>query len=88
MSNFIHLEGDCLHIKGATKIISSTQTQAVVETSESGIIITGTEIEVKKLNLDEQEVIIGGKFTNLKLGSLNTKKTPLLKRIFKWKRLY
>ena len=83
MSNFIHLEGDCLQIKGATKIISSTQTQAIVETSDNGIIISGTEIEVKKLNLDEQEVIIGGKFTNLKFGNLNVKKQPLLKRIFK-----
>ncbi len=83
MESYIHLEGDCLQIKGATKVVSSTQTQAVVETSSSGVIITGNNIEVKKLDLEDEDVVLTGNFLNLKLGSINTKKTPLLKRIFK-----
>ena len=35
MSNYIHLEGEILQIKGATKVASSTPTQAVVEMSGS-----------------------------------------------------
>lgn len=83
MSNFLHLEGNCLEIKGAVKVVSSSQSQAVVETVDNGVVITGTEIEVKKLNLDEQEVIFSGKFINLKFGTISIKKVPLYKRIFK-----
>lgn len=83
MANFLHLESDMLQIKGATKVISSTQTQAVIETTENTIVVTGTEIEVKKLNLDECEVCLQGKFANFKFGALNGKKQPFLKRIFK-----
>ena len=73
MSNFLHLEGNCLEIKGAVKVVSSSQSQAVVETVDSGVVITGTEIEV----------IFSGKFINLKFGTISTKKVPLYKRIFK-----
>ena len=73
MSNFLHLEGNCLEIKGAVKVVSSSQSQAVVETVDNGVVITGTE----------QEVIFSGKFINLKFGTISTKKVPLYKRIFK-----
>lgn len=81
--NILHLEGDLLLIKGATKIISSTQTQAVVETGENAIVLTGTNIEVKKLNLEEGEVCFNGKFSLIKFNEAIGQKTPLLKRIFK-----
>ena len=81
--NILHLEGDLLLIKGATKIISSTQTQAVVETGENAIVLTGTNIEAKELNLEEGEVCFNGKFSLIKLNEAIGQKTPLLKRIFK-----
>ena len=83
MSNFLHLEGEYLQIKGAVKIVSSTQNQAIIEMTDTGIVITGNDLEVKKLNLDEQEVILSGKFLNFKFGMINAKKIPLYKRIFK-----
>lgn len=83
MSNLLHLDGELLQIMEATKVVSSTSSQAVIETSSNTIIITGSEIEVKKLNLEEGEVFIQGKFTSLKFNNMGGKKQPLLKRIFK-----
>ena len=70
-------------IKGANRVISSTPTQAVVETSTNSIIISGNNLEVKKLDLDNHEVTFSGKITNLKFSSPSGPKQPLLKRIFK-----
>ncbi len=82
MTKVLHLEGDTLQIKGATRVASSTLTQAVVECGDSAVIISGNSIEVKKLNLEEGEVLFCGKFSNIKMGEKSDKKT-LLKRIFK-----
>lgn len=82
MNGILHLEGDFLQIKGATKVASSTISQAVIETGESEIIVLGQNIEVKKLNLDDKEVCLSGNFSQLKFNS-HTAKVPLIKRIFK-----
>ena len=79
----LHIEGGLLEIHGATKVVSSSQTQAVVETGEKSVIISGNEIEVKKLNLEEGEVAFSGKFAVIKFGESAGKKPSLLKRIFK-----
>ena len=83
MGDILHLEGDTLAIKGATKVISSTASQAVVEAGGRSFVITGGGIEVKKLNLDEGEVCFSGKFSLIKIGHAQDKKQPFLKRIFK-----
>ena len=49
----LHLENGLLMIKGAKKVISSTQTNACVETDENSIVAGGHNIEVKMLNLEE-----------------------------------
>ena len=83
MSNFISIENqNNININGATKVVSSTQNQAVVESEETSIIISGSDLEVKKLDLDNKEVSFSGKITNIKFSS-NSQKLPLLKRIFK-----
>jgi len=82
MKGILHLENNILEIKGATRVVSSTQTQAVIETEESGIVITGSEIEVKSLNLEEGEVCLSGNISNIKFSSVG-KKQPFFKRIFK-----
>lgn len=71
-----------LTIIGATKVVSSTQSQAVVEQGSETIIISGGELEVKKLDLDGKEVSIAGRISNLKFTS-KAEKVPLMKRIFK-----
>lgn len=80
MNYSLHIENNALQIKGATKVVSSEPTQAVVEIGESTIVISGNEIEVKSLNLDEGEVCLSGKFSNIKFAG---KKQPLFKRLFK-----
>ena len=71
--NLLHLEGESFYIKGATKIISSSQTQAVIQTGESMVVLTGNNIEVKKLNLEEGEVCLNGNFSNIKLNEHSSK---------------
>ncbi len=71
-----------LVIKGATRVVSSTSTQAVVEVSDSNLTILGHNIEVTKLDLDNKEVVFSGKFNCLKYTQKNEKQS-LLKRIFK-----
>ena len=71
-----------LQIQGAKKILSCTQSQALIETDKKKIIATGSMIEVKKLNLENGEVYLFGNFTNIKLSD-ETEKKGLLKRIFK-----
>lgn len=78
----LHLEGESLLLQGVTKVISSSQTQAVLQCGENVIVLTGNNIEVKKLELESGEVCLQGNFVNIKL-SAQKEKQPLLKRIFK-----
>jgi hypothetical protein len=71
-----------LTIQGAKKILSCTQSQALIETENKKIILSGNSIEVKKLNLENCEVCLYGLFTNIKFCD-ETEKKGLLKRIFK-----
>lgn len=82
MEEILHLEGEILQIKGATKVVSSTSTQAVVEMANKTIVLSGNKIEVKKLNLEEGEVCLFGEFSVIKFGQKGDKK-GLIKRIFK-----
>lgn len=79
----LHLEGENILIKGATKVASSTESQAVIEIGEKCILLSGENIEVKKLNLEEGEVCLSGVFSMIKLGEAKGKKGSLIKRIFK-----
>jgi len=84
MSESILIEdNNSISVKGAKKVVSSTQNQAVVETTTTTIVITGSNIEVKKLDLDNEMVCFCGKTTNVKFTTLGGAKQPLLKRIFK-----
>ncbi len=71
-----------LTLMGATKMISSTNSQAVVEVGDNNVVISGSDIEVTRLNLDNKEVVFTGNFIGIKY-ALKTQKTPLLKRLFK-----
>ena len=71
-----------LTVKGATKIFSSTSTQAVVEVDNCNIVIGGTNIEVTRLDLDNKEVVFAGEITQIKYCK-KTEKVGLLKRLFK-----
>lgn len=83
MEYILHIEGNILQIKGATRVVSTTQSQAVVEAGGKMMVVGGSGIEVKKLNLEEMEVWLQGEFSLIKLAAAHGKKQPLLKRIFK-----
>ena len=71
-----------LSILGATKVVSSTNSQAVVEVGDTNILICGSDLEVVKLDLEAKEVEFSGNITSFKY--MNKKeKVSLLKRIFK-----
>ena len=69
-------------IFGATKVISSTLTQAVVEINDATMIISGSNMEVVKLNLDDKEVEFSGEIKEVKY-SHKQEKTSFMKRISK-----
>lgn len=71
-----------LILTGATKVVSSTSTQAVVEVGDTNIVISGTNIEVTKLDLDNKTVTFSGNINSVKY-TAKTEKTSLLKRMFK-----
>ncbi len=71
-----------IKITNATKVVSSTSTQAVVEVSDSNIVITGNNIEVTKLDLDNKEVQFKGEISAIKY-SHKAEKVNLIKRLFK-----
>ena len=71
-----------LTLIGATKVISSTNTQAVVEVGGCNVVITGSDIEVVKLNLENKEVVFSGTINSLKY-TQKAEKTNVFKRLFK-----
>ena len=83
MTELITIENqNNIKLQGATRVISSTQTQACVEAGDSTILITGNDLEVKKLDLDNKSVEFSGKISTLKF-TTKAEKVPLMKRIFK-----
>ena len=70
-----------LDITGATKMLSSTGTQAV-EVGDCNIIISGTNIEITKLDLDNKQVSFSGDINAIKY-SRKAEKVGLVKRLFR-----
>ena len=69
-------------ITGATKMLSSTETQSVVEVGDCNIIITGQKLEITKLDLENKEVNIKGIINSLKY-SIKNEKNNIFKRLLK-----
>ena len=71
-----------LKIIGAKKIISSTVTQAVVETEENSLIISGNDLEITRLDLENKEVDFLDVVSSIKYTNTAEKK-GFFKRLFK-----
>ena len=71
-----------LNVTGVEKVVSIKPDLAQLKSSSGDIIITGQNIEVTKLDLEQHTLNLSGKFDNIKY--LSNNKTPLLKKIFKW----
>ena len=71
-----------LSISGIDKVISVKPDTFQAKSVVGDIVVTGQNIEVVKLDLEQHTIILNGKFDNIKY--LENNKTPLLKKIFKW----
>ncbi len=71
-----------LTLMGALKVVSATNTQAVVEVANNNVVITGNNLEVTKLNLDNKEVCFSGNIMGVKYMQ-KAEKGNFFKRIFK-----
>lgn len=69
-------------ITGATKVLASTETQATVEMADSKLVISGTNLELTKLDLDNKVVSFCGNINAIKYIN-KSEKTNLIKRLFK-----
>ncbi|MBQ7880760.1 MAG: hypothetical protein IJ358_02845 [Clostridia bacterium] len=70
-----------LSITGVDKVISVKPDLVQLKSNNGDIVITGQNIEVTKLDLNEHTLTLNGKFDSIKY--LENNKTPLLKKIFK-----
>ena len=71
-----------IEILGATRVIASTAKEAVSEIEGGIMTVSGNNLEVTKLDLDNREVKFSGQINNVKFSD-KREKVGLLKRIFK-----
>lgn len=71
-----------IEIQGANRVIASTSKEAVVEIENSTLVISGNNLEVTKLDLENHIVKFSGTITNVKFAEKH-EKTSFLKRLFK-----
>lgn len=71
-----------LSLSGVEKVCSINETQAKIEVAGSTLFIFGKEMKMKKLSVDEGEVVIEGEFDAFKFGS-QKEKGNFFKRLFK-----
>lgn len=70
-----------LTITGVEKVVSVKPDLLQLKSTAGDIIVTGQNIEVTKLDLDQHTLSLNGKFDSIKYNNID--KTPLLKKIFK-----
>ena len=71
-----------IEIQGGNRVIASTAKEAVVELENGVMVISGNNLEVTKLDLENKEVKFSGTISNVKFTEKN-EKVGLLKRLFK-----
>ena len=81
MQNIITLNNrENLNILGVTKVYGVSQTEVLVEIEGEKLSISGENMEVQTLDVENKTLIIIGKVNSMKFSA---PKVPLLKRIFK-----
>ena len=71
-----------LTITGVEKVVSVKPDLLQLKSTAGDMVVTGQNIEVTKLDLEQHTLSLNGKFDSIKYNDNN--KTPLLKKIFKW----
>lgn len=83
MNEVLNIENhESVSLQGATKLLSATATLAVICTDDITITITGNNLELAKLDLENKYVSFTGNVTCVKY-SKRAGKVSLIKRIFK-----
>lgn len=72
-----------IQLQGATKVASATTSQTVIETETKTVVVTGSNLEITKLDLDNHLVCVEGSVAGLKFALSAKQKPGLLKRILK-----
>jgi len=67
------------NITGVDKVISSNTTQLLLETSNGGLTVLGSELKILKFNADEGYLSFEGTVNSLKYSAA---KVPFFKKIF------
>lgn len=70
-----------LTITGVDKVVSVKPELLQLKSNAGDIVISGHNIEVTKLDVEQHTIVLTGKFDNIKY--IENTKTPLLKKIFK-----
>lgn len=70
-----------LTITGVDKVVSVKPELLQLKSTDGDIAISGQNIEVTKLDVEQHTITLTGKFDNIKY--FENTKTPLLKKIFK-----
>lgn len=70
-----------LTINGIDKVVSVKPDLLQIKSNNGDIVVTGQNMEVIKLDLEQHTITLNGKFDSFKY--LENTKTPLLKKIFK-----
>ncbi len=79
----ITLENQSLaKIKGTKKVSNCTPTSAIILLDKNILTLQGENLEIKKLDLENQEVILSGRIISMKFSN-EKEKQSLMKRIFK-----
>ncbi len=70
-----------LTLTGVEKVISIKPDMVQLNSNNGNVVITGQNIEVTKLDLEQKNLELAGKFDSIKY--LDNNKTPFIKKIFK-----
>lgn len=72
-----------LTVTGAEDVVSSNDTQLVIRTSLGMLAITGKNLQIRKLNIDDGSVAVDGDSIDMLKYTEAAEKGGMLKRMFK-----
>lgn len=70
-----------LQISGVVKVVSCTQTGAILKLKEGNLIISGVNLDINSFN--DGNIFLNGIIDSLKYSKSNKQKESFFKRIFK-----
>ena len=69
-----------LHVTGVIEVLSATTSLITIKSTLGGLFICGSDLKIKNLTSNSQEVDISGEISEIKY---NTKKSKLFDKVFR-----